>query len=150
MQDMPEIGRNDPCHCGSGRKYKRCCYRKDREAATQSQRNAAQEAMVTSSSRPTGEFEDDRNVDEFSMLDEKWEEEEGDYLADLLMMGIDHAWPSAEMGKYFPGTQEEFDELLTDHLVHDYLEKTLRTEVTDPQRLEPLIERIAQRVSVER
>lgn len=27
MQPMrePRIGRNDPCHCGSGKKYKRCC-----------------------------------------------------------------------------------------------------------------------------
>ena len=23
------MGRNDPCHCGSGKKYKRCCYEKD-------------------------------------------------------------------------------------------------------------------------
>ena len=22
------IGRNDPCHCGSGRKYKKCCLNK--------------------------------------------------------------------------------------------------------------------------
>ena len=22
---MAKIGRNDPCHCGSGRKFKRCC-----------------------------------------------------------------------------------------------------------------------------
>ena len=26
-----KIGRNDPCHCGSGKKYKRCCIKKDRE-----------------------------------------------------------------------------------------------------------------------
>lgn len=26
-------GRNDPCHCGSGRKYKHCCLDKD-EAST--------------------------------------------------------------------------------------------------------------------
>ncbi len=25
-------GRNDPCHCGSGRKYKKCCLRSDEEA----------------------------------------------------------------------------------------------------------------------
>lgn len=25
-----KIGRNDPCHCGSGRKYKNCCQKKDR------------------------------------------------------------------------------------------------------------------------
>lgn len=28
---MEKIGRNDPCHCGSGRKYKRCCADKDQE-----------------------------------------------------------------------------------------------------------------------
>lgn len=27
----PQIGRNEPCPCGSGLKYKRCCYEKDRE-----------------------------------------------------------------------------------------------------------------------
>jgi hypothetical protein len=25
-------GRNDPCHCGSGNKYKRCCLEKDEAA----------------------------------------------------------------------------------------------------------------------
>ena len=25
-------GRNDPCHCGSGRKYKKCCLEKDEAA----------------------------------------------------------------------------------------------------------------------
>ncbi len=24
-----KIGRNDPCHCGSGQKYKKCCSAKD-------------------------------------------------------------------------------------------------------------------------
>ncbi|MBT3293758.1 MAG: hypothetical protein HN919_01730 [Verrucomicrobia bacterium] len=26
---MPKLGRNEPCHCGSGKKYKRCCFEKD-------------------------------------------------------------------------------------------------------------------------
>jgi hypothetical protein len=26
---VPALGRNDVCHCGSGRKYKRCCLQKD-------------------------------------------------------------------------------------------------------------------------
>jgi len=30
---MKKIGRNDPCPCGSGRKYKNCCFAKDRELA---------------------------------------------------------------------------------------------------------------------
>jgi SEC-C motif-containing protein len=24
-RETPKVGRNDPCPCGSGRKYKRCC-----------------------------------------------------------------------------------------------------------------------------
>jgi len=27
-----ELGRNDPCHCGSGKKYKKCCMAKDEAA----------------------------------------------------------------------------------------------------------------------
>ena len=29
---MPKIGRNDPCPCGSGKKYKHCCLKQDRAA----------------------------------------------------------------------------------------------------------------------
>lgn len=29
---MPKTGRNDPCPCGSGKKYKHCCLGKDRAA----------------------------------------------------------------------------------------------------------------------
>ncbi len=29
----PKLGRNDPCHCGSGKKYKHCCLEKDEAAA---------------------------------------------------------------------------------------------------------------------
>ena len=25
VRDQPKIGRNDPCPCGSGKKYKKCC-----------------------------------------------------------------------------------------------------------------------------
>jgi len=28
---VPRLGRNDPCHCGSGKKYKRCCADKDED-----------------------------------------------------------------------------------------------------------------------
>jgi uncharacterized protein YecA (UPF0149 family) len=24
-RETPKIGRNDPCPCGSGKKYKKCC-----------------------------------------------------------------------------------------------------------------------------
>lgn len=28
---VEKIGRNEPCHCGSGKKYKKCCLKKDRQ-----------------------------------------------------------------------------------------------------------------------
>ncbi|WP_367280582.1 SEC-C metal-binding domain-containing protein [uncultured Desulfovibrio sp.] len=27
MRAAPRVGRNDPCPCGSGKKYKKCCGR---------------------------------------------------------------------------------------------------------------------------
>ncbi len=28
-RELPKVGRNDPCHCGSGKKYKHCCMRSE-------------------------------------------------------------------------------------------------------------------------
>jgi len=36
LSAMAKLGRNDPCHCGSGKKYKRCCLEEDRRAAASS------------------------------------------------------------------------------------------------------------------
>jgi hypothetical protein len=30
---MSTVGRNDPCPCGSGKKYKKCCLAKEKEVA---------------------------------------------------------------------------------------------------------------------
>lgn len=38
------IARNDPCHCGSGRKYKRCCQAKDEAAERKARAKAEAEA----------------------------------------------------------------------------------------------------------
>ncbi len=32
-RELPKVGRNDPCPCGSGKKYKSCCLRKERAAS---------------------------------------------------------------------------------------------------------------------
>ena len=42
-----KVGRNDPCPCGSGRKYKHCCYDKDleeRQASAAAAHEAAEKA----------------------------------------------------------------------------------------------------------
>lgn len=44
MTTMTKTGRNDPCPCGSGKKYKRCCQEKD-EAERSASRAAAQAAL---------------------------------------------------------------------------------------------------------
>lgn len=44
---MVTLGRNDPCHCGSGKKYKKCHLAKDAEA----ERKALEKAAF----KPTGE-----------------------------------------------------------------------------------------------
>lgn len=31
IRDVPKLGRNDPCWCESGLKYKKCCWAIDRE-----------------------------------------------------------------------------------------------------------------------
>ena len=39
-------GRNELCHCGSGRKYKHCCLAKDEAAATAARAKATAEAAA--------------------------------------------------------------------------------------------------------
>lgn len=46
MTETPHatVGRNDPCHCGSGRKYKHCCLEKDEAKARTARAKAAAKA----------------------------------------------------------------------------------------------------------
>ena len=48
---MLKIGRNAPCHCGSGKKYKKCCMNKDKEAA-QAEQTARQAAAAPAPPSP--------------------------------------------------------------------------------------------------
>lgn len=41
-----KLGRNDPCHCGSGRKYKHCHYNEDKTAEAAALKAAAEEAAA--------------------------------------------------------------------------------------------------------
>lgn len=43
---MPtDLGRNDPCHCGSGKKYKKCHLEKDEAAAGAKRQKEAERAQ---------------------------------------------------------------------------------------------------------
>ena len=62
---MPKPGRNDPCPCGSGQKYKRCCMDKD-QAAGQAKRVAVQEQQRTRIEKLATSIEAANELDEAS------------------------------------------------------------------------------------
>ncbi len=47
------LSRNDPCHCGSGKKYKQCHLDKDEAAAREARAKAAATAAPESAPAPT-------------------------------------------------------------------------------------------------
>lgn len=61
---MPAPGRNDPCPCGSGKKYKKCCLARD-EAAANAQRDEAAAAKAAATKTSWVIAEDD-DLDELS------------------------------------------------------------------------------------
>jgi hypothetical protein len=46
VQSEARPGRNEPCRCGSGRKYKHCCLEKDDAAASAARVKAAAEVSA--------------------------------------------------------------------------------------------------------
>ena len=50
-RDMPKVGRNDPCPCGSGKKYKHCHLKKDRKAQGASAANGRPAGKQSSKKR---------------------------------------------------------------------------------------------------
>lgn len=60
---MSKIGRNEPCPCGSGKKYKRCCLHQH-EAAVAERAAAAQAAAELAP--PVFAWDDDDGLDEAS------------------------------------------------------------------------------------
>ena len=51
---MPTPGRNDPCPCGSGKKYKKCCFLRDDAAASPKQTAPAAPPLAPPGTAPTG------------------------------------------------------------------------------------------------
>lgn len=58
-----KIGRNDPCHCGSGKKYKKCCLPKDTVAK---QQHPSSPQSLSDNLMESIAFSDDDHLDELS------------------------------------------------------------------------------------
>ncbi len=66
---MSKIGRNEPCPCGSGKKYKHCCLPKDEQAqaAARAAAQAAADAQLAADRREAKAFmEEDEELIELS------------------------------------------------------------------------------------
>ena len=60
---MGNVGRNDPCPCGSGQKYKRCCLPRDEAAAAAVRAADRARPVERSASPPVAILADDDGLD---------------------------------------------------------------------------------------
>jgi hypothetical protein len=68
LSEVPEdIGRNDPCPCGSERKYKKCCQRAHRMQAEAEKRSAGVEDLVNESTNAWGMYKLFRQIRDDNM-----------------------------------------------------------------------------------
>jgi len=72
---MSKIGRNDQCHCGSGKKYKKCCLNKD-QAESRAQLEEKNQKSVIHDDRPSYCYqkgsEDDLSEEDFGDESLEW------------------------------------------------------------------------------
>jgi len=102
---MAKTGRNDPCHCGSGNKYKRCCLEKDEAAASAL---AQAEAEAARSRRETLLDAIEAQLDPYDGLDEA-----SNAVVDLVHAGkLDEAEAAAhDLLVRFPEVHDGYDRL---------------------------------------
>lgn len=123
---MTTLGRNQPCHCGSGKKYKKCCLRNDEDVRRDEQDRQAFEYAVSQgiidplageedwevepALEPSGEFFDEENGGELEFddwYDDESEDEpavtpgylsheQSEHLSEADMQCIDDWWDTFE------------------------------------------------------
>ena len=101
---MAKIGRNDPCACGSGKKYKKCCMARDEAAALAAR--AVQPAAAPASLASLGSlFQQHDELDELT--------EASNAVVDMVHAGdLDAAEQAAhELLARFPDVHDGYDRL---------------------------------------
>ncbi len=114
---MPQenIGRNDPCRCGSGKKYKKCCLSKDESAAPRVSEPSLLPPPLPPSAFPPGAFESDLDKLSNGVLDaiEARQFEQAERLCEQLRTEfpevIDGRWRLAMLRE----AQERFEEAVS-------------------------------------
>ena len=140
---MAKIGRNDPCACGSGKKYKKCCMASDEAAA-----RAVQPAAVPVR-RPSGAnyFQEHDEPDELT--------EASNAVVDMVQAGnLDAAEQAAhDLLARFPDVHDGYDRLgmvceaRGDHRqAADYYRKAITVIRDYPDNYDPGFEAVFQRL----
>lgn len=89
---MSKPGRNEPCHCGSGKKYKKCCLEKDGTQSIVEEKYAK---------NPGTEWLDDEKFeDEYKDVDEFFDEDDPDQ---------DYKFDDDDDDKEYPNEDDELD-----------------------------------------
>ncbi len=104
---MNKIGRNDPCPCGSGKKYKRCCLAKDQQVES-----AALAAAQAAAAAEEPDDDEELDVEVVFDLDDELEKLSNSVL-DLIHAGkIDEAERAArDLLERFPEVHDGYDRL---------------------------------------
>ena len=139
---MAKIGRNDPCHCNSGKKYKKCCMASDEAAA-----RAVQPAAVPRRPSRANCFQEHDERDELT--------EASNAVVDMVQAGnLDAAEQAAhDLLARFPDVHDGYDRLgmvceaRGDHRqAADYYRKAINVIRNHPDNYDPGFEAIFQRL----
>jgi tetratricopeptide (TPR) repeat protein len=143
---MAKIGRNDLCHCGSGKKYKKCCMATDETAARAAR--SAQPAAVAARRPSLASY-----VPEHDERDELTEASNA--VVDMVQAGnLDAAEQAAhELLARFPDVHDGYDRLgmvyeaRGDHRqAADYYRRAINVIRNHPDNYDPAFEGVFQRL----
>jgi SEC-C motif len=109
---MTKTGRNDPCPCGSGKKYKHCCLKKDEAAEHEARAAISQANQERSASRP-------RLADVMTRIADRLADQYGDYDDDELTNASNTAVDLVRAGKLDQAEQAARNLLVRFPYVHD-------------------------------
>src|SRR5271157_6089232 len=143
---MAKIGRNDPCACGSGKKYKKCCMARD-EAAALAERPARPAAVPRRQPSLASYFQEHNEPDELT--------EASNAVVDMVQAGnLDAAEQAAhDLLARFPDVHDGYDRLgmvceaRGDHRqAADYYRKAINVIRNNPGAYDPGFEAVFQRL----
>jgi tetratricopeptide (TPR) repeat protein len=143
---MAKIGRNDLCHCNSGKKYKKCCMARD-EAAARAARPAQQAAVPTRRPSLASYFQECDERDELT--------EASNAVVDMVQAGnLDAAEQVAhDLLARFPDVHDGYDRLGmvceargNHRQAADYYRKAINVIRNHPDNYDPGFEAVFQKL----